>query len=197
MAGHRGRGQVATTALRAEDPDLRALALGAALRQKNLTVVALESCLADPSPTVRRRAAELAPRLATLLRAEDPACGGRLTAAVVDLLDDAECAEVAAFALGELGHADAKVVAALERQGGAHDDPLCRESAVAALGALGAGRATVLAALGDVATVRRRAVIALANLDGDDIVEALRAALDDRDWQVRQAAEDLLDDGGD
>ena len=72
---------------------------------------------------------------------------------------------------------------------------LCREAAVAALGALHAGRQTILAALEDKATVRRRAVIALAPFDGPDIDAALQAALADRDWQVRQAAEDQLSDG--
>jgi len=40
--------------------------------------------------------------------------------------------------------------------------------------------------------VRRRAVLALAPFDGPEVDEALRTALEDRDWQVRQAAEDLL-----
>jgi hypothetical protein len=40
--------------------------------------------------------------------------------------------------------------------------------------------------------VRRRAVIALAPFAGPDVDAALAAASQDRDWQVRQAAEDLL-----
>jgi HEAT repeat protein len=40
--------------------------------------------------------------------------------------------------------------------------------------------------------VRRRAILALAPFDGADVDAALRTALEDRDWQVRQAAEDLL-----
>ena len=39
---------------------------------------------------------------------------------------------------------------------------------------------------------RRRAVLALAAFEGDGVEAALTRALDDRDWQVRQAAEDLL-----
>jgi HEAT repeat protein len=50
----------------------------------------------------------------------------------------------------------------------------------------------VLAACDDKPAVRRRAVLALAAFDGPDVEERLRRALDDRDWQVRQAAEDLL-----
>ena len=49
----------------------------------------------------------------------------------------------------------------------------------------------VLAATGDKATVRRRAVIALAAFEGPEVDAALEAARGDRDWQVRQAAEDL------
>jgi hypothetical protein len=35
-------------------------------------------------------------------------------------------------------------------------------------------------------------VIALAAFEGPEVDAALRRALEDRDWQVRQAAEDLL-----
>ena len=75
-----------------------------------------------------------------------------------------------------------------------HEDALCREAAVAALGALGdpAGLPAILAATTDKATVRRRAVIALAPFDGPEVDAALERARTDRDWQVRQAAEDLL-----
>ena len=46
----------------------------------------------------------------------------------------------------------------------------------------------------DKPAVRRRAVLALAPFDGPDVDAALQAALADRDWQVRQAAEDLTSD---
>ncbi|HEY9558295.1 MAG TPA: HEAT repeat domain-containing protein, partial [Acidimicrobiales bacterium] len=74
-----------------------------------------------------------------------------------------------------------------------HDDALVREAAVAALGAIGdeAALPTILAATGDKATVRRRAVLALAPFEGPEVDQALERALEDRDWQVRQAAEDL------
>jgi hypothetical protein len=42
--------------------------------------------------------------------------------------------------------------------------------------------------------VRRRAVLALAPFDGPQVDAAIAAALEDRDWQVRQAAEDLRED---
>ncbi|MFP3906108.1 MAG: hypothetical protein ACLFWR_03700, partial [Acidimicrobiales bacterium] len=50
----------------------------------------------------------------------------------------------------------------------------------------------ILAATTDIATVRRRAVIALAPFEGPEVDAALERARTDRDWQVRQAAEDLL-----
>ena len=80
-----------------------------------------------------------------------------------------------------------------------HDDPLCREAAVAALGALGqdAGLPAILTATTDRPAVRRRAILALAPFAGPDVDKALTAALEDRDWQVRQAAQDLTGPGPD
>jgi HEAT repeat protein len=50
----------------------------------------------------------------------------------------------------------------------------------------------VLAALEDKPAIRRRAVVALAAFDGDEVERALARAALDSDWQVRQTAEDLL-----
>ncbi len=85
------------------------------------------------------------------------------------------------------------MVEALARLALDHEDALVREAAVAALGSIGdpAGLPAILAATNDKATVRRRAVIALAPFDGDEVEAALARAREDRDWQVRQAAEDL------
>jgi len=76
-----------------------------------------------------------------------------------------------------------------------HSDPLCREAAVAALGAIGDpdGLPAVLSALGDKPAIRRRAAVALAAFDDPEVEPALRRCLEDRDWQVRQVAEDLLE----
>ena len=132
---------------------------------------------------MRRRAAELSHRIA--------GANGLVTDLIDRLGDEPEIAEVAAFALGEIG--DVAAAADLERMALEHDDALCREAAVAALGALHTGLDTILQALNDKATVRRRAVIALAPFDGRRVEAALVKALDDRDWQVRQAAEDQLE----
>jgi len=188
-AGHSGDGQLAITALASGNPKQKSAALGALHRLNILDFASLRGALGDPAIEVRRRALALAPRWAG---SHPEADREDLARAVAALLHDDGCAEPAAFALGELEVDDPEVVAALEQQARHHADPLCRESAVAALGALGAGRETVLAATADVATVRRRAVIALAAFDGPEVDQALRDALEDRDWQVRQAAEDLL-----
>ena len=68
-----------------------------------------------------------------------------------------------------------------------------REAAVAALGAIGdeRGLAAILHGTTDKPAIRRRAVIALTPFDGPEVDAALERALSDRDWQVRQAAEEL------
>ena len=76
---------------------------------------------------------------------------------------------------------------------GASEVPLVREASVAALGAIGdeRGLAAIIAGCSDLPAVRRRAVLALAPFEGDEVEAAIERALVDRDWQVRQAAEDL------
>ena len=136
---------------------------------------------------VRRRALELV----AALRGDGPAA----SIAIVPLLDDPDptVVEVAAWAAGERDPAEPGAVARLAELAVEADDALVREAAVAALGSLGdpAGLPAILAGTKDKATVRRRAVIALAPFDGPEVDAALDAAQTDRDWQVRQAAEDL------
>ena len=189
IAGHTGDRTTVENALSADDAGARAAALGAAVRLGLLDADGLIDFLADESLDVRYRALELLPRI------EDGAEGAD---AVTSMLADPDVAELAAFVLGELspqGPSLPRAVAALSRQALDHDDALCREAAVAALGALGHGLPAILAACEDIATVRRRAVLALAPFDGPDVDRALDNALNDRDWQVRQAAEDLLSIG--
>jgi HEAT repeat protein len=140
----------------------------------------------DPDPRVRRRAAEVAPKLGRAAH----------SSVLVELLrdDDAWVAEAAAFAIGEQPRPSRAAIAALVETASTHADPLVRESAVAALGACGRPEtlATVLAACDDKPAIRRRAVLALAAFEGEAVETRLRAARFDSDWQVRQAAEDLL-----
>jgi HEAT repeat protein len=117
--------------------------------------------------------------------------------AMLALLDDGEplVREAACWAAGEVGWSgtDRSAVVGALVDAAEHHDPLVREAAVAALGALGddAGRDAVIAACTDRPAVRRRAVLALAAFSGPDVEAALARALEDPDWQTRQAAEDL------
>lgn len=189
VAGHRKDAAAARRGLDDPEPAVRAAALGALARAGALEVADLLVAAADPSPAVRRRACQ-----------ESAGAGGRgsrstLPRALVGALSDGDplVVEAACWALGER-----RVTGAVDRLAavaGTHHDIRCREAAVAALGALGdpAGLAGVLGALGDRPTVRRRATVALAAFKGPEVEAALRRCLDDHDWQVRQAAEILLE----
>ncbi|MPY92944.1 MAG: hypothetical protein GEV08_07715 [Acidimicrobiia bacterium] len=181
LAGHAGEVATALEMTVDDAPEVRATALAALHRAGALDAATLRLSLVDPAPLVRRRAAQLAAHHVEV----------DLVAALQDPEDDV--VEVAAWACGERP-AGPGVVDALAALTARHGDPLCREAAVAALGALGepAGLGAILAALGDKPAVRRRAVLALAPFEGPEVDDALRAMLEDRDWQVRQAAEDLL-----
>ncbi|HEY1738715.1 MAG TPA: hypothetical protein VGI86_08405 [Acidimicrobiia bacterium] len=156
----------------------------------------------DLDAGMRRAAATVAPGLAA--RAGAPG----VAAPLITLLDDRDAlvAEASAFALGEVvsraldaptAHA---VVDALARHAADHSDALVREACVAALGSLrgadvegtAAALGVLLAAARDKPAIRRRAVIALSAFDDPAAERAIQDALTDRDWQVRQLAEDLL-----
>lgn len=184
-AGHTGDIVTVRRGLSDPDPAVRGAALNGLCRLGHLKEAELMAGLADESAAVRRRAAEVSWR------------SGLTAAIVVPLLtarlaDENEVVEATCYSLGELQATEA--VESLGEIASHHEDPLCREAAVAALGAIGdpAGLQFVLVGLKDRPPVRRRAVIALAAFEGDEVEEALTAALSDRDWQVRQAAEDLL-----
>ncbi len=136
----------------------------------------------DVSPRVRRTVAELGARFSEV----------DLRALLADT--DSAVVEAACWAAGERGGRADNLVDLLVLVTTSHEDALCREAAVAALGAIGSPAAlpTILAATGDRPAVRRRAVLALAPFDSPEVTAALERALEDRDWQVRQAAEDLL-----
>lgn len=184
LAGHIGDRDGARALARDARPGVRAAALGALARLGDVSLpIAVLAALSDAEPSVRRRAAELS---ATV--------GAIPIAAVAALLVDPDplVAEAACWALGE--REDPAAVDALVATTVRHGDPLVREAAVAALGAIGdeQGLPAVLAATNDKPAVRRRAVLALAPFEGPEVDLALQRALNDRDWQVRQAAEDLL-----
>ena len=148
----------------------------------------LVTAMTDPHPTVRRRAATIAAKHSAV-----PLLG---------LLHDQDWSvvEVAAWACGEREHAEDDVLNRLvELATDRSIDPLVRESSVAALGAIGVDRGldAILDATTDRPTIRRRALLALApfldpqHARAGAVAAALERALSDRDWQVRQAAEDL------
>jgi HEAT repeat protein len=183
VAGHTGDETTARSGLTDPSASVRATALGALERLVALRDREVRAGLADPDRTVRRRATELA--------------ASRPSVAIVELLDDGDdsVVEMTAWSLGERGERSAvPALSALAAVGSGHRDPLCREAAVASLGAIGdpAGLPTVLAALEDKPAIRRRAAVALAAFEGPLVEAALRRCLEDRDWQVRQVAEDLL-----
>jgi HEAT repeat protein len=204
IAGHRGDRETASRLLGHPDGAVRAAALGALDRIGVLDAVELTNALTDPEIAVRRRACLLAGRgfgvLINTTGDEDGrgANGAELVDALVRVLSTDPSDTVvdsAAWSLGEAGSRCGRAaVEALERVVTEHADPLCRESAVAALGAIGDphGLDTVLLALEDKPAVRRRAAIALAAFDDPRVDAAWGRCLEDRDWQVRQAAEDLL-----
>ena len=106
---------------------------------------------------------------------------------------------MAAFAIGE--QEDTSSIDLLIGIASHHADDLCRESAVAALGALSIFAnpdnksltlLALLAAMSDKPQIRRRAILGLFQFDTEDAQDAVRAALEDNDRQVRSLAGDLL-----
>ena len=184
LAGHVGDVAAARAGLADGAATVRATALGALARLGALRDRDLADALADPAPEVRRRACELSP--------------GVPTVSIAAALDDPDhsVAESAAWASGERRDpTSVPALVAMASTSEGHTDPLCREAAVAALGAIGdrRGLAAVIGALDDKPAIRRRAAAALAGFDDPAADAALERCLEDRDWQVRQVAEDLLD----
>jgi HEAT repeat protein len=202
LAGHNGDAGTARRALASPDPAIRAAALSALNRIGVLSSAELVAGITDADSTVAARAADLSAQEPVTPEAVgvDRALVALLTS---DSNENTDLAEVAAWALGERHQrpeeteqaiAPPEVLATLIAIATDHADALVRESATAALGCIGdyASLPAILRACSDKATVRRRAIIALAAFEGPEVEAALENARSDRDWQVRQAAEDLL-----
>jgi HEAT repeat protein len=191
-AGHTGQVELARAGLRDPDPDVRAAAVGALARLSSLTVADITYLLATGPAPVRRRATDAA------LSVRGPGSRSTLYAAVAEALGDPDPLVVvgAAWFLSERRVTAA--VTALVTTARTHEDVRCREASVAALGAIGdpRGLTAVIDALDDKPTVRRRATVALAGFDDPRVEPALRRSAGDRDWQVRQAAGELLREDG-
>ena len=181
IAGHSSDLATATAGLASADASVRIAALGALDRLGRLTAPDLTAATRDPAASVRRRAAELAASHSDV----------ELLPLLAD--DDVTVVEIAAWSCGEREVVSDAVLGRLIELTTHASEPLVRESCAAALGAIGDSRGlpAILAACEDKPAVRRRAILALAPFDGDDVRAAVQRALEDRDWQVRQAAEDL------
>jgi HEAT repeat protein len=191
-AGHAGRVDRARRGLDDPDPDVQAAALGALARNSALTVPDIARALVAGAAPVRRRAVDAALSV-----------GGRGSRSTLyDVLGDALADPDPLVVVGAAWFlAERQVTAAvpaLAATARGHDDLRCREAAVAALGAIGdrRGLPAVIDALEDKPTVRRRAAVALAGFDDPRAERALRQAAGDRDWQVRQAADELRGGAG-
>lgn len=186
LAAHHRDAVTLDAALDATDPHVRAIALSGLHKCGALTARHIALAITDPERIVRHRLARLG--------AHDE----RIDLLMLLADSDYAVAETAAWALGEHDGASDAAIQALITTAASHPHALVRESCVAALGSLGDDRGlpAILHACSDKPAVRRRAVIALAPFDGPEVDAALENALTDRDWQVRQAAEDLLAAGG-
>ena len=182
LASHEGNTELLCTAFANDNDHIRSLALHGLLKNNALTDEQLRSAEVDPSRLVRHRLAQLG--------ALEP----RINLSILLHDVDFAVAETAAWSLGERVDVTPGEFALLLEGGAHHDHAIVRESCIAALGAIGDPRAVpvILEGCNDKPAVRRRAILALAPFDGPEVTAALEKALLDRDWQVRQAAEDLL-----
>lgn len=181
-AGFTGDDATARASLDHRDAPVRASALRALHRMGTLDHQTLGKFVNDEGAEVRRTVAELS--------------AGYPDVQVVSLIDDSDVfvAEMAAWSLGERDSVTVEEMDVLIDRTTSHPQVLVREACAASLGSIGdpRGLPAILAACTDKPTVRRRAVLALAPFDGPEVDQALRRALDDADWQVRQNAEDLV-----
>lgn len=188
-AGHAGQTALARSGLDDADAEVQAAALGALARLGALTVPDIAHALGQGAAPVRRRATDAA------LTVRGKGSRSALPAILIDALSDPDPLVVVGAAWFLAERRVVAAVASLAEAAGAHADVRCREACVAALGAIGdrRGLPSVIAALDDKPTVRRRATVALAGFDDPRVEPALRRSAEDRDWQVRQAADELLD----
>jgi len=182
LAGHEGNSELLRTAFADTSDHIRSLALHGLLKNNALTDEHIRSAETDTARLVRHRLAQLG--------AIEP----RINLSILLRDVDFAVAETAAWSLGERVDVTPEEFALLLEGGAHHDHAIVRESCIAALGAIGDPRAVpvILQGCTDKPAVRRRAILALAPFEGPEVRTAWETALLDRDWQVRQAAEDLL-----
>lgn len=181
-AGFNGDVTTALHALSSSDDSVRASAIRSLHRLEALTAGHIAAGVADVSAEVRRTALEFSAPFDDVV----------IHPLIND--DDVFVAEMAAWSIGERNPASDDEVNALIANTTSHSEAVVREACAAALGSLGdeRGLPAILAACEDKPAVRRRAVLALAPFEGEEVDAALAKALEDRDWQVRQNAEILV-----
>jgi HEAT repeat protein len=182
QSGFNGDVATAKTGLASQHSDVRASAIRSLHRLNALTTEHLLLAIADSAPEVRRTAAEFAAPFHDV--------------SIKHLIDDADVfvAEMAAWSLGERTPVTDDELQQLIDRATKHDEPVVREACAAALGSIGdeRGLPAILNACTDKPAVRRRAILALAPFEGEEVDAALAQALEDRDGQVRQNAEILV-----
>ena len=182
QAGFTGDAVLARAGLVHNEALIRASALRALHRMGQLNSDDLNACISDADADVRRTVVELSAQF--------------LDVEIYHLVNDTDLfvAEMTAWALGERTAITDVEIAMLIQQTTEHAEPVVREACAAALGSLGDARGlqAILSACTDKPAVRRRAILALAAFEGEEVDAALTAALEDKDWQVRQNAEDLI-----
>lgn len=181
-AGFNGDATTALNALSSSDDSVRASALRSLRRLEALTSAHITMGIVDSSAEVRRTALEFSAPFKDVV--------------IHPLINDNDVfvAEMAAWSIGERNPASDDELHALIANTTSHAEAVVREACAAALGSLGdeRGLPAILAACEDKPAVRRRAVLALAPFEGEEVDAALAKALEDRDWQVRQNAEILV-----
>ena len=215
VAGHRGEAAVAERLLNDPDAGVRAAALGALARCGALQAEQVGRALGDEAAEVRCRAAELAPPDVELVRLlSDPDASvvevvaaslgerDRDSGPVEELCrvarghDDPLCRESAVAALGAIAAGlDAEAGAPHDAAADLESGPGAAQNAAAEatrVAARGMALEMLLAAMDDRPQIRRRALLGLYQFDDDRAADAVRAALKDRDRQVRAVAGELL-----
>lgn len=181
-AGFTGDESTVRSHLDHPDPLIRASSLRALARMESLTDDDLLARITDPDSEVRRAVVELSVDHGAV--------------PVHRLIDDEDIfvAEMAAWCMGERAVVTDDELACLIGRTTEHRESIVREACAAALGSIGdiRGLPAILAACRDKPAVRRRAILALAPFDGDEVHAMLESAMQDKDWQVRQNAEILL-----
>lgn len=160
---------------------VRAAAVAACRRLGRLDVQILEAALGDPEPEVRLAGAKAAAN----------AGGGSLLARLA-LEKDLLVAEALIFALGE--QREEAAYSALCEAATSHPDALCREAAVAAIANFERDDSIVVLekAAKDKPAIRRRVAVALAAVEDPRARVLLHHFTEDRDWQTRQIANEIL-----